>query len=170
MSSQNALVFPCTDTKVSIARNDGEYRVLASELIVKGDFILTVEGRLTSEPSKYSVQVGLNEHIDIDTPEQVEQFPERYVWRFLNHSNRPNGVLRGRQLFALEDIPNAAEITFNYNANEYDMAEPFKCWQTGQTVAGFKHLSADEREALRNCVSDHLKSYLPAARARIIGQ
>ena len=168
MSSQNALVFPCTDAKVSIARDQGEYRVLASEFIPKGDYILAVEGRPTSVPSKYSVQVGVDEHIDIDAPEEVERFPERYLWRFLNHSPSPNGVLRGRLLYALEDISSGSEITFNYNANEFDMAEPFTCWQTGEKVAGFKHLSDEQREKLRDCVSDHLRPYLPDPRARVL--
>ncbi len=169
MPSNSALVFPCNDAKVSVARDNGEYRVLASEAIAKGDFVLAVEGRLTNVPSKYSVQVGSDEHIDIDAPEEVEQYPERYLWRFLNHNPRPNGVLRGRYLYALEDIEEGQEITFNYNANEYDMAEPFVCWQTGELVSGFKHLSAEGREALRECVSDHLKPFLPDRTPRVLG-
>ena len=170
MSRRNALVFPCDDAKVSVAQENGEYRVLASEDIAKGDFVLAVEGRLVKVPSKYSVQVGDDEHIDIDTPEEVEKYPERYLWRFLNHSPKPNGILKGRFLYALESIVSGEEITFNYNANEYDMAEPFLCWQTGQSVQGFKHLSDEEREALRDYVSDHLKPFLPHPGPRVLDE
>ena len=162
MIQASVIGLSCQRTKVAVggANRAGSHQVVAAEDIAQGDLILTVEGRLSSTPSKYSVQVALDSHIDGDVPKLMERFPGRCLWRFINHSSFPNGIFIGVCLYALYDIKRGDEVTFNYNANEYDLANPFVCWQTGKRIAGFKHLSADEKELLRECVSEHIKPLL----------
>lgn len=163
MIQTSAIGIPCQNAKVNVggANPAGSHQVVAAKDIARDDLILTVEGRLSSTPSKYSVQVALDSHIDVDNPKLMERFSGgRYLWRFINHSSSPNGVFRGVCLYALRDIKFGDEITFNYNANEYDLANPFVCWQTGKRIAGFKHLANNERELLRECLSEHLKPLL----------
>ena len=76
-------------------------------------------------------------------------------------------MMVGRQLVATTDIPAGTEITFNYNANEWDMATPFKCHETGRMVRGNKHLSGEERAKISAVTSEFI---LELAREEVIGR
>ena len=128
-----------------------------------GQTILTVEGVETTVPSVYSVQISETSHIDLDDPSLVDQFPERYLWRFLNHHCQPNAALQGRVLVAIHHIHAGDEVTFNYNSNEYDMASPFECWcdahgrSAAREVRGYRYLSETERSRLAPYAAAHVK-------------
>jgi hypothetical protein len=166
MQAAESLVYPCLTTKVAVVEAKGEYKVIATEDLSEGDIILTVEGRETDVASKYSVQISDTLHIDVDRPELVEQHPERYLWRFLNHQCEPNAYLKGRELHAISNIKNGEEITFNYNANEYEMASPFACWCDAHAdkgiaqVRGFKYLDKEQRNRLAPYLSDHIRKLI----------
>lgn len=84
-----------------------------------------------------------------------------YGWRFLNHSCEPNAFLRGLTLVALDDIPEGAEITFDYNTTEWDMAHPFACVcgtpACVGVVRGYRHLDDAARARLLPWVAEHLR-------------
>ncbi|MEE2757914.1 MAG: SET domain-containing protein [Myxococcota bacterium] len=162
MLNADSIVHHCKSRIVAVASDKGHYRIVATEDIAEGRNILTIEGQVTQQPTMYSVQISEHEHIDLDDPFQVEQHPERYMWRFLNHHCRPNSVLEGRELRAIKTINAGDEVTFNYNANEYEMASPFSCWCESTdkaarcTVRGYKYLSSAERRQLDGLVSPHV--------------
>ena len=166
MQTAESMVYPCSNTKVAVVESKGEFKVIATESFNAGDVILTVEGRETQVASKYSVQIAEGLHIDVDRPEMVEQHPERYLWRFLNHKCQPNAWLNGRHLHAIGSIEPGEEVTFNYNANEYEMASPFACWCDGhetdgiEQIRGFKYLSERQRSRLEPYLSDHIRKLI----------
>ncbi len=137
--------------------------LVALRPIAAGQEILWIDGVMTTEPSRYSVQVGHDEHvvpgIDISGCDSVDHG----FWRYLNHSCDPNGWLRGRELIALRDIQPNENVTFDYNSSEWDMAEPFACHCTSArclgTIRGFRHLSPTQREQVQTA-APHLTAHI----------
>jgi hypothetical protein len=151
-----------SQSRLGVARIHGEFRAVATEVVAPGDLITTIEGVLVRRPSRYSIQVGEDQHLDGGDLEGLPEVLDRRPWRFLNHACAPNAVVRGRGLFALKRIAPMQEVTFDYNTTELDMAEPFPC-RCGAArcvgvVGGFKRLSDAERERRR----PHLAPYLAA--------
>jgi hypothetical protein len=91
------------------------------------DHILTLEGEVVPGPSRFSVQIGADEHLEVPAEVQIEQPLDRYRWRFLNHSCEPNAKFVDRDLVAIHRIRSSEQITFDYNTTEYDLASPFEC-------------------------------------------
>ena len=162
MNSLGAVIHPCLKFPVAVADLNGQLTLVGTELIQAGRSVIEIAGRLTDEPSRYSVQVGIDLHVDVDVPALVEKHPERYLWRFLNHRCEPNTYIRGQELIALKPIHPGEEVSFNYNANEYQMAVPFECWcdahrgQAGCQIRGYKYLSETERFSLKIQASAHV--------------
>ena len=118
-----------------------------------------MEGKLTAQPSRYSVQVGDHLHLAPGEKPSAEEPLDRYFWRFMNHSCHPNTVIREREVFACRDIQPGDAVTFDYNTTEWEMAEPFRC-RCGSAsclkeIRGFKHLTAAQRDRLP-LVAPHL--------------
>lgn len=85
---------------------------------------------------------------------------DRYLWRFLNHSCRPNAAIVNRVLVARTAIPAGAEVTFDYNTTEYEIAAPFKCGCghcEGAEIRGAKYLSTAERQNRGQSLACHLR-------------
>ncbi len=82
-----------------------------------GETVLDLNGEITKEPTKYSIEVGDGEHI-------TDEFG-----RCLNHSCEPNvGINREkRKVYAKQDISKGEEFLFDYNSNESRVASIFKC-------------------------------------------
>ena len=162
MLNANSIVHDCESRVVAVAVDKNHYRIVATEDIAQGQSILTIEGQVTGKPTMYSVQISETTHIDLDDAKLVDKYPERYLWRFLNHHCQPNSVLKGRDLAAVANIKAGEEVTFNYNANEYKIAAPFRCWCDAhdktmvRLVRGYKYLSAAERRQLADLVSPHV--------------
>lgn len=162
MSNADSIVDDRKRSVVAVAADNDHYRIVATEDIAQGQSILTIEGQVTDKPTMYSVQISETMHIDLDDAKLVAKYPKRYLWRFLNHHCQPNSVLKGRDLAAVADIKAGDEVTFNYNANEYQMAAPFRCWcdahdnRTVRLVRGYRYLSAAERRQLAGLVSPHV--------------
>ncbi len=152
---------------VGVVRATSEYRLVAIRPLVAGNRLFRMEGQLTSRPSRYSVQIGENQHIDLGSGHSLEEILDRYFWRFMNHSCDPNAVVRGREVLARRDIEVWEDVTFNYNTTEYDMAEPFEC-RCGSPICrgriqGFRHLSEADRRCLEPLLAPHLSVYRRAA-------
>ena len=162
MGNASALVYECQNFPVAVARRTEQLTLVATDFIAPGDVVIEITGLIKDKPSRFSVQVGIDQHVDLDDPAAVEANPERYLWRFLNHRCTPNTYVKGTQLIALEPLQVGDEVVFNYNANEYEMATPFECWcdthrgTAGVKIRGYKYLSETERFALRHVVSHHV--------------
>ncbi len=138
-------------------RRGDMYGIVASERMVAGDVVVHIEGERTLVATRYSVQVGPDEHIE---PPAGAPLDGPYAWRFMNHHCDPNSAIRGLDVVALRTIEEGEEITYDYATTEAEMAEPFLC-QCGSPkcrgqIRGFLHLSTEEQATLRPRLADHL--------------
>jgi hypothetical protein len=150
--------------RLAVIRLDEEFRLCAARPVVADERLFTIEGDLTSVPTRYSVQVGRSTHVDLPGTVTIEEILDKYYWRFMNHGCEPNVAIRGREVHSLRALRQWDEITFDYNTTEYDIAEPFDC-RCGSAgcigrVRGFRYLSRPERERLRPYLPAHLLSVL----------
>ncbi len=160
-------VHECPENLVGVVRAAREYRLIALRQIVSGERMFRIEGELSLRPSRYSVQVSETQHVDLNPGHSAEEILDRYFWRFMNHHCEPNTVIRGREVVAVRTIAPWEDVTFDYNATEYDMADPFAC-RCGSAVClgeirGFKHLTHEQRHRLRPHLSTHLQRHLESA-------
>jgi len=93
-----------------------------------GDVLFRMTGQLIKSPTRTSVQIGDNLHI------------EDALAGFVNHSCAPNARIdRHTHCFiAMQDIAVDDEVMFDYNANEDCMASPFVCECCQKNIAGGK--------------------------------
>ena len=87
-----------------------------------GDELFNLLGEITKEPSKYTVHLGNGLHI----------LDERV--RYMNHSFKPNCKFTGRRCYAIRDIGEDDELTFDYTITEEYITSPFKDVDTGLWV------------------------------------
>jgi hypothetical protein len=148
---------------VGVIRASREYRLVAICPIPAGARLFRIEGELTSKPTRYSLQVGENLHIDMTSGQTAEEILDRYFWRFMNHSCEPNSLIRDREVIAKRNIQPWEAVTFDYNTTEWEMAEPFSCGCGSEnclgTIQGLKYLTASQRECL-GTVAPYLSHYL----------
>lgn len=145
----------------TLVKVSGEYHSLyASSIIPKGQEILPLEGVIRNFPTRYTIQVNLNEHLDADImPENISN--NKYHWRFLNHSCRPNAFVnvRERKLIALTDIHLQEEITFNYLTTEFCLINPFLCQCSNPDcfglIRGYKYLNESQRKSIAETTAPH---------------
>lgn len=86
---------------------------------------------------------------------------------FTNHSCNPNAFISSPDhcLVALRDIKQGEEITFNYNASEYDLIDQgcsFQCSCKSENcvgeIKGFKYLNIEQKFNLSELLSPYLLS------------
>ena len=161
----NSLPMPSTKalsstSRVRVETSAGCHRLVASRACAAGDTILQIDGVVQTTPSRYSVQVGADEHIERPAEVTQDEEEQRYQWRFLNHSCEPNAMLIDRELRALRPIRRGEEITFDYLTNEFDMATPFRCGcgseQCMGEIRGFRHLGKTLRKRLAPRAAPHV--------------
>jgi len=154
---------PSAVAGVGVVRTAGEYRLVATRPILAGERLFRIEGELTHQPSRYSVQIGYNLHIDLRSGHTVEEIFDRYFWRFMNHSCEANALIREGDVVAERDIRPWEAVTFNYNTTEWEMAEPFICGCGSKRclgrIQGYKFLTPAQRVQL-NPVAPHLHRHL----------
>ena len=150
-------------SKIVIGRKENFYAVCAKTKISVGDVILTLQGKIVSVPSKYTIQIAKDKHI---SPLTNNIKDEMSVWQFINHSCDANSYfdLSKMELIALSDILPGKEICFNYCTTEYDMAAPF-CCECGSVncyaeIKGFKYLTEEEINKLFTFLATHFKKYV----------
>jgi hypothetical protein len=151
-----------TASSVAVVRAGGEYRLIANRPVGIGEQLFTIVGEPTGAPTRYTVQIEHDMHIDVPDEYGFEAILDQFYWRFMNHGCDPSVMIKGRAVVSLKPIGFGQEITFNYNTTEYDMAEPFSCRcgsdRCAGRVQGFRYLSADERRHLRPWLAAHLLS------------
>lgn len=136
-------------------------RLIATRDIRKGEVIFSLVGRETRVPTRYSIQVGPEMHLDSDDlATDDERVRERY-WMYLNHSCEPSAWVNGLNIVALHDIARGEGVTFDYNTTEWSMAEPFNC-RCGTascvgTVQGYQHLNGPARARLTEYLAVYLR-------------
>ena len=140
---------------------DDHHKVIADARFAPGDRIMHFDGELSNKPSRTSIQLDEDTHVNAPAGTSPEEAMRRHPFIFLNHSCDPSAVQRGRELFALRAVEPGEEVTFDYQASEYEFAEPFNCHCAspscvGEEVRGFRYLSSAEREQRRPKLSPHL--------------
>ena len=152
---------------IAVVRLDGHFRLTAAQDVEEGTTLSMLTGKVYPRATRYSVQIGMAEHVDADPARGFEESLDLYPWRCLNHSCRPNAVFRGRRLVALRDIQAWEQITFDYNTTEFELATPFRC-TCGEAnccgmVRGFKHLTVAQRQQRAPLVADYLHVLVQSA-------
>jgi hypothetical protein len=147
---------------MAVVRSMSEYQLVPTDHVCAGTLLFTVEGELTHAPTRYSIQVGPDLHIDLPDGHSAEEILDQFFWRFTNHSCAPSAMVYGRHMLALRCIEPWQQITFNYNTTEFDMAEPFDCLCGSDNcegqIRGYRWLSSTARERIRPWLADHLRS------------
>lgn len=146
---------------MAVVRAEGEFRLVAARLFVPGEVILTIDGVVVPAPSRHSIQVGIDAHVEAPSGTDVFTALDRHEWRFLNHSCRPNAAVRGREVVALCEIRAWEEVTFDYNTTELDMDDPFRC-RCGAPdcvgeVRGWAHLDPEQRARIAAGAAPYLR-------------
>ncbi len=154
---------PSPHYPVGILRQHGRFHVLAGAPIPKGAHIMDLVGELSSRPSRYSVQVDVDLHVETWVPVQGDTSLDSCQVRYMNHSCKPNTRILNRQVIALRHIEEREELTFDYNTTEWEMAETFVCTCghcDDRRISGFKGLSPLEQEERRDLLPPHLQTKL----------
>ena len=148
-------------SRIAIVRESGGYRLVASQAFSRGALIFQIDGERSATPTRWSVQVDTNIHVNVGPTSTLEEQIDRFPWRFMNHSCDPNARITGLDVIALRPIQEGHEVTFNYNTTESDMASPFAC-RCGSArchgmIRGFAHLNRLDQQRLRPFLSPHLR-------------
>lgn len=133
-----------------VASRGDQFAVVARRNVPAGGLVMRLDGPLVDKPGRYTVQVDVDLHVDAEaSPEHEGRYP---LWRFLNHSCAPNCRVVGRTLRAIAPIKKGDEVTFDYDATEWDMASPFACMCGAPTcrrrIRGYRHLKPAMRAAM----------------------
>lgn len=136
--------------KLVVRDSNGQHGLFCETVFPKGSVVMSYPlNKVQDFPTRTSVQVGVDQHIEVGD-----------TLAFMNHSSNPTCKLRVQdnalQVVPLRDLSVGDQITFNYNATEYDMAEPFDDWDTGSRVAGWKHLSPSAKSEIQHLAMEYL--------------
>ncbi len=161
-SSPDATQLPVL--RVRVVGQSGGYGLVAAQPSAAGDVLCPVDGTVTARPSRFSIQIDDDRHIDLGTDVGFEDTVVRHPWRFLNHSCEPNAAYRARAFVALRSIQAGEAVTFDYDTTELDMAVAFDCGcgssQCRGRISGFAHLPLEGQLRLRPLLADHLMQRL----------
>ncbi len=101
-----------------ITLSNGFIRTIAKKAFKKGEWVISIEGKRTNVRDRYTIQIGNNSHI----------IPTKNSGKYINHSCLPNLQVRdSTEFYALKDIAQGEQITFDYNSTEDELAEEFDC-------------------------------------------
>jgi SET domain len=116
------------DSLIEVREVNGFKGVFAMSHIVESSVIFQLKGTISTQPTKYTIQLGSNEHLTFPAIRRKNDDLD-YCWQYLNHCCEPNGYVDvdERTFRALRNIEQGEEITFNYLATETVMADPFNC-------------------------------------------
>ena len=134
---------PRAGPSVRVAGVGGHHRVVAARAFAPGELVLRFVGVVTVRASRYSVQLSPGRHLLPPPDLATDDAAADYLWRYLNHSCRPNAAVQGRTLVASRPIARGDEIAFDYETTEDAMADPFRCacggcggrWVRGRAAA-----------------------------------
>lgn len=135
---------------------DGHRRLVVMEPIASGEEILALGGVVRATPTRYSIQIGPDRHLDGMGPVDATNHhcdPSA----FIDFSDPGRIVLR-----ALCDLSAGDEVSIHYCATEYDMASPFDCHCGAEAclgrVRGYRYVSDDVARDLEPWLSPALRA------------
>ncbi len=142
---------------VRIDRDDsGHRRLMTTEPIASGEEILALGGVVRATPTRYSIQIGPDRHLDDMGPVDATNHhcdPSA----FIDFSEPERIVLR-----ALCDLAEGDEVSIHYCATEYDMASPFDCHCGAESclgrVRGYRYVSDEVARDLEPWLSPALRT------------
>lgn len=149
-------------TGVRVDSLNGFAGVFAAKRYRRGDRLLPLRGRAAFKADRYSIQVGIDQHLHpgyATNGAHAEVSP----WKFLNHSCDPNLEidLEAKCFRARREIAEGEELSFNYLTTEWEMASPFECICGSRScygmIQGFRHLSREEQERLLPATAPHIR-------------
>lgn len=142
---------------VRIERDEcGHRRLVTTEPIASGNEILALDGVERALPTRYSIQIGPDRHLDDMGP--VDATNHRCdPSAFIDFSDPGRIVLRARRGLSVGD-----EVTIHYCATEYDMASPFECHCGADMclgrVRGYRSVADDVARDLEGWLSPVLRA------------
>jgi hypothetical protein len=146
---------------VGVLVDQHERRLVAVRPVRRGERLFVIEGRETPVPTRYSVQVGWERHLDQDDARDAHDRVARRYWRYMNHGCDPTTRILDRQVFARRDIEAGEDVTFDYNTTEWEMAEPFECRCGAAScvglVRGARHLTPAQHAARAGEIAAYLR-------------
>lgn len=147
--------------KIKVSKKNNRFSVVALKNISKGEYILKLQGTISSVPDKYSIQIDAQKHL---YPFSEDPQDESSFFRFLNHSCMSNSYfdIPNMALIALKNILPGEDVTFHYCTTEHEMAFPFQCLcgtvNCLKEIKGFRYLSAEIKKELFSQLAPHLKT------------
>lgn len=146
---------------VGVLVEQSERRLVAVQPIAVGAVLFRIEGFETRTPSKYSVQVGRDRHLDQRGARDATDRVRRFYWRYMNHACDPTTRILDCAVIAVRDIAAGDSVTFDYNTTEEHLAEPFHCHCGSRgcvgVVRGARHLTPDQRARVAHLLPDYLR-------------
>lgn len=151
----------CDSEFVGVLVGENGRRLVAIRPIPRGSRVFTLFGREHPAPTRYSVQIGPELHLDQDCARDEFELVRKYFWRYLDHHCEPTVLIRDREVIATRDISEGEGVTFDYNTTEYDMASPFDCECGSErcvgTVRGARHLSDEQLARIEHLLPEWLR-------------
>ena len=151
----------CASPLVGVLVTETDRRLIAILDIDAGATLFRIAGRETSHPTRYSLQVGRNRHLDQGNAGTAEAIVRDFFWRYMNHHCEPTAVIRALDVIAARHITAGESVTFDYNTTEETLAEPFAC-HCGSAdcvgvVRGAHYLTPAQRTRLDDRLPDYLR-------------
>ena len=154
-------VMRCQSDLVGVLVTHDERRLIGIRAIDAGVLLFRITGQETPIPTRHSLQVGRDLHLDQSCARNMDDVVLHYFWRYMNHHCEPTTIIRDRSVCALRAIEPGESVTFDYNTTEYDLAEPFACHcgsaQCVGVVRGARHLAAEQRARVEQWLPDYLR-------------
>ena len=137
-----------------ISKEDFDYGLYATEDIKVGEIVVNLKGEWRIEPNRASIQIGerhldspiggyINHHCDPNCVVLCKLSDLTLTARLVPLTVRVSGSLTSMiisnpnpVLVAIKPIFKDAEITFDYNTTESNLANPFKCDCHGKWIKG----------------------------------
>lgn len=141
---------------VRIERDEtGHRRLVTTRPFTAGEEILALDGVVRSTPTRYSIQIGLDRHLDGMGPVDATNH-HCDPGAFIDFSDPGRIVLR-----TLRDLSVGDEVSIHYCATEYDMASPFDCHCGAEfclgRVRGYRYVADDVARSLEPRLSPELR-------------
>lgn len=134
----------------------GHRRLVTTEPIASDEVILELGGVVRPTPTRYSIQVGPDQHLDDMGPVDATNHccdPSA----FIDFSDPERIVMR-----ALRDLSVGDEVSIHYCATEYDMASPFDCHCGADAclgrIRGYRYVANDVARSLEPWLSPALRA------------
>lgn len=158
------LIYEDPKHHIGVTETASGHHLITLQAVASGASLFHIHGEQTPRPSRHSLQLDTDLHINSPSGTSEQDQMAKGYWRYLNHRCDPNVCIRDLDVIALRPIASGEEITFDYDTTEYDMSEPFKCHCGSKNcrgwIRGFKHLNTAQQEAFRAQLLPYLLRHL----------